>query len=77
MITIYLNYAIIKTMATGSYGGAEILVFAVMIWWDIIVFGSFAKAFGSHGNYRPPKDYNEGYHSVDVDNNGKIDWYEL
>lgn len=80
MITLFFHYALI--MALVNYDWATFLTcLPLIILWDIIWIIVLCGGIGNTNAHRRSisykKDPNDGYHYVDWDNNGKIDWYEL
>lgn len=76
MITIFLNIIILSACAKDG-GDGSILAIAFLVFWDLIVFLSIKSVKNKNNKHYKQTDYNEGYHNVDYDNNGKIDWYEM
>lgn len=75
MITLYINYIILSACIGNIY--AACLAIPCLIMWDIIIVSAIKQAFSRRGKrYVYMKDDNEGYHDVDWNCNGKIDYWE-
>lgn len=73
MITLLLNYLLLASLAHGVWN-VFVVCLIIAIPWDAYIVYCIK---GCLGNVPTKRDNNDQYHYVDVDGNGKIDWYEL